>query len=106
MTILDNIDINVEYGQGYVLHEAWFKICDVTKTKKSERLMVSYRGIKLLNSYGRVRYVFDDGTYYDEHDGENKKPSEDWVIEDAFNGEIGSLYGVSYDEEVARDTIL
>lgn len=48
--------------QSYVCHEAWFEIRDIHK-KTGEK------GKLIVNSYGRVREVFEDGTFHDIHDG-------------------------------------
>lgn len=64
----------------HLLHEAWFELARVRKTKKLDNIVVSHDGILLVNSYGRVRYVFEDGTYFDVHDGEHTYQA-DWLIE-------------------------
>lgn len=46
----------------YIQHEAWFEIMDLEFAGKHGKLII--------NSYGRVREVWEDGTYFDRHDGE------------------------------------
>lgn len=65
-----NVDLNTS---NYIQHEAWFEIKDVTKVRQvknvSGDIKTEYKGKMLINSYGKTRYVFEDGTFFDEHIG-------------------------------------
>lgn len=74
-----NADIKIP-EPSHFLHEAWFELCRVRKTKTLDNISVSHDGVLLVNSYGRVRYVFDDGTYFDVYDGKYSDQGE-WLIE-------------------------
>ena len=78
---IGKIEDNIKIPEAsHFLHEAWFEISKVRKTKRLNNISVSHDGILLVNSYGRVRYVFDDGTYFDVHDGTQAEQA-DWLIE-------------------------
>lgn len=57
----DKITIDISSINSYVKHEAWFELCDLKNG--------DVHGKKIVNSYGRVREIWEDGTYKDLHDG-------------------------------------
>lgn len=57
----------------YFQHEQWFLLCDAKKVRTVESVTETVRGKKLINSYARVRYVFEDGTMINYHNGETLK---------------------------------
>jgi hypothetical protein len=65
----------------YFLHEQWFEAGRVSKVHRSGRLESRVGGIRLMNGYGRVRDVFEDGTYYDVHTGKYEQPTPDDAVE-------------------------
>ena len=48
----------------YIQHESWFEIRDIHK-------QTGEKGKLIINSYGRVREIWEDGTYKDIHEGKS-----------------------------------
>lgn len=48
-------------ASSYYQHEQWFELCDLINGDK--------QGKKIINSYGRVREIWEDGTYRDIYNG-------------------------------------
>lgn len=65
--------MNIDTAQSYYCHEAWFNLGDIEKWHGDEKAGMTIKGKKLINSYGRVRQVWEDGTYEDLHNGKPKK---------------------------------
>lgn len=76
----------MDLGQtAYYQHEQWFLLCDAKKIRTVKNMTGTIRGKKLINSYARVRYVFEDGTMIDYHNGETLKTLDQFeYIEDVI----------------------
>lgn len=57
------------FAQSYYCHEAWFELESISKWRGDEKAGMTIKGKRLVNSYGRVREVWEDGTYQDIYDG-------------------------------------
>ena len=66
---------SIDPHASYLQHEQWFEVARIVKVWGAEQLERRVRGVRLINSYGRVREVFEDGTYYDRHTGEYQQPT-------------------------------
>lgn len=55
----------VEPIESYFQHESWFELGNIIKVGKNGQI----KGKKIINSYGRVREIWEDGTYTDIYDG-------------------------------------
>jgi len=58
--------------QSYFCHEQWFELGKIEKVIETKSIRIVIKGIQLINSYGRVRNVYEDGTYIDIHDGKQE----------------------------------
>ncbi|HWZ65614.1 MAG TPA: hypothetical protein VNX65_02330 [Patescibacteria group bacterium] len=54
----------------YINHETWFELDKISKFYQDDGIIKIVKGVKIVNSYGRVREVWEDGKYIDLHDGE------------------------------------
>lgn len=59
-------------AQSYYCHEQWFELAKIEKVIETKNIRIVIKGIQLINSYGRVRNVYEDGTYTDIHDGKQE----------------------------------
>lgn len=72
-----------ELTGSYFQHEQWYVLIDkVYKVTETKNAISRITGKKLINSYGKVRYIFEDGTYFDDETGQYKTLEDDQYIEE------------------------
>ena len=63
------------FEESYYQHENWFKIGDILKPQKGAPGK-EIRGVRIVNSYGKVREIYENGDWYQTSNG-NQKNFED-----------------------------